>query len=248
MADETKIKAETAAPIAAASRRGRCSRLPRRPPETGQGQAAPRRVRAKARAASPQVAKPPRPCKTKAAAPRRRRQPAPPAEGRRGRRQRKDPTMNFDPNKLFASFDALPGATPFQALFADAGERSQEVVAQVAEGRRGARRARPRPMSKRWPRPAASPPRAPARSARTSSPAAVTASSRLADAIRSLAEAKSPTEFLQLQSELARASFDRMVAETLEADRVARQARRRSVPAAVEPRQRQRRAHQQLVA
>ena len=47
-----------------------------------------------------------------------------------------------------------------------------------------------------------------------------------ADAIRSLAEAKSPTEYLQLQSEFARASFDRMVAETLEADRVAGQARR----------------------
>ena len=35
-----------------------------------------------------------------------------------------------------------------------------------------------------------------------------------AGAIRSLAEAKSPTEFVQLQSELARTSFDRMVAET----------------------------------
>ena len=35
-----------------------------------------------------------------------------------------------------------------------------------------------------------------------------------ADAIRSLAEAKSPTEYLQLQGDFARASFDRMVAET----------------------------------
>ena len=34
-----------------------------------------------------------------------------------------------------------------------------------------------------------------------------------ADAIRTLAEAKSPTEYLQLQGEFARASFDRMVAE-----------------------------------
>ena len=33
-------------------------------------------------------------------------------------------------------------------------------------------------------------------------------------AARSLAEAKSPTEYLQLQSEIARASFDRAVAET----------------------------------
>ena len=35
-----------------------------------------------------------------------------------------------------------------------------------------------------------------------------------ADAIRSLAEAKSPTEYLQLQGEFARASFDRAVAES----------------------------------
>ena len=35
-----------------------------------------------------------------------------------------------------------------------------------------------------------------------------------ADAIRSLAEAKSPTEYLQLQGEFARASFDRFVAES----------------------------------
>ena len=35
-----------------------------------------------------------------------------------------------------------------------------------------------------------------------------------ADAIRALAEAKSPTEYLQLQSDFARQSFDRAVAET----------------------------------
>ena len=35
-----------------------------------------------------------------------------------------------------------------------------------------------------------------------------------ADAIRSLAEAKSPTEYLQLQSDFARQSFDRAVAES----------------------------------
>jgi len=34
------------------------------------------------------------------------------------------------------------------------------------------------------------------------------------DAVKTLAEAKSPTEFFQIQSELARASFDRFVAET----------------------------------
>jgi phasin family protein len=69
-------------------------------------------------------------------------------------------------------------------------------------------------MSRRSSRPAASPPKAPARSARTSSLAAATAVEQAADAIRSLAEAKSPTEYLQLQGEFARASFDRMVAES----------------------------------
>jgi len=34
------------------------------------------------------------------------------------------------------------------------------------------------------------------------------------DAVKTLAEAKSPAEFFQIQSELARASFDRFVAET----------------------------------
>ena len=37
---------------------------------------------------------------------------------------------------------------------------------------------------------------------------------KAADAIRSLAEAKSPTEYLQLQSDFARQSFDRVVAES----------------------------------
>ena len=46
------------------------------------------------------------------------------------------------------------------------------------------------------------------------------------DAVKTLAEAKSPAEFFQIQSELARASFDRFVAETLEADRARRQAGR----------------------
>src|SRR6478609_6547253 len=36
-------------------------------------------------------------------------------------------TMTNDLNKLFA-FDAVPGADKFQTLFADAGERSQEIA------------------------------------------------------------------------------------------------------------------------
>ncbi|MBA3525608.1 MAG: phasin family protein, partial [Sphingomonas sp.] len=35
-----------------------------------------------------------------------------------------------------------------------------------------------------------------------------------ADAVRALAEAKSPSEFIEIQSEFARAAFDRMVGES----------------------------------
>jgi hypothetical protein len=38
-------------------------------------------------------------------------------------------TMNFDTNRWFASFNAFPTATPFQTLFADAGERGHDAVA-----------------------------------------------------------------------------------------------------------------------
>ena len=114
---------------------------------------------------------------------------------------------------FFNGFNAVPAFAPFQSLFADANERGQDFV------KRGQKVAEqfadsPAPMSRRWSRRAASRPRARVRSAR-----AIVASNRdgieqTADAIRSLAEAKSPTEYLQLQSELARASFDRTVAET----------------------------------
>jgi phasin family protein len=65
-----------------------------------------------------------------------------------------------------------------------------------------------------------------------------------ADAIRSLAEAKSPTEYLQLQSEFARASFDRAVAESSRLTESLVKLAGEAIPAAVEPRVGQRRAFQ----
>ena len=62
--------------------------------------------------------------------------------------------------------------------------------------------------------PARSPSKALARSARTSSRPSREGVEQAADAVRALAEAKSPTEFMQLQSEFARAQFDRFVAES----------------------------------
>ena len=116
-------------------------------------------------------------------------------------------------NNFFNGFDSLPGITPFQNLFADANGRAQDAAKRsqrVAEELADLARANVEAIVE---------------SSRVASEAArsigqdVVASSRdgveqAADAIRSLAEAKSPTEYLQLQSEFARASFDRLVAES----------------------------------
>jgi hypothetical protein len=73
--------------------------------------------------------------------------------------------MTYDFNQLFAGFQ-LPGTDKFQALFADAGERSQELAAKSQKAAEELPSS-PRPMSKRSSKPAASPPAAPRRSART---------------------------------------------------------------------------------
>ena len=116
-------------------------------------------------------------------------------------------------SNTFNGFDAIPAFEPFQNLFADANERSQELVKRsqkVAEELADLARANVEAIVE---------------AGRVASEGAraigqdVVASSRdgveqAADAIRALAEAKSPTEYLQLQGEFARASFDRAVAES----------------------------------
>jgi phasin family protein len=116
-------------------------------------------------------------------------------------------TMNF------TGFNAFPTATPFQSLFGDASERGQEAIARsqktagdLAELTRDNVEA------------LAEAGRIAAEGARSLGQELVASTregvEQAADAVRTLAEAKSPTEFMQIQSELARASFDRMVAET----------------------------------
>lgn len=123
------------------------------------------------------------------------------------------PTMNFTPTNMFAGFDAFNGTSPFQSLFTETGERSQEAVKKsqkVAQELTDLARANVEAIVEAG--------RLAAEGARSIGQDAVARSregaEQAADAIRSLAEAKSPTEFVQLQSELARTSFDRMVAET----------------------------------
>ncbi|HEU4705180.1 MAG TPA: phasin family protein [Sphingomicrobium sp.] len=120
--------------------------------------------------------------------------------------------MNFTPN-AFPGFDAFTGATPFQSLFADAGERGQEAVKRsqkVAQELADIARSNVEAVVEAT--------RLATEGARSIGQDAVArtreGAEQAADAIRSLAEAKSPTEFVQLQSELARSSFDRLVAES----------------------------------
>jgi phasin family protein len=116
-------------------------------------------------------------------------------------------------NNLFNGFDAVPAFAPFQNLFADANERSQDLVKRsqkVAEEFADLARANVEAIVEAG--------RVASEGARSIGQDVVANGrdgvEQAADAIRSLAEAKSPTEYLQLQSEFARQSFDRAVAET----------------------------------
>jgi phasin family protein len=116
-------------------------------------------------------------------------------------------------NNIFAGFEAVPAFTPFQSLFADAGERSQELVKKtqkVTEELADLARANVEAIVEAG--------RVATEGARSIGQDVVAKQrdsvEQAADAIRSLAEAKSPTEYLQLQGEFARASFDRAVAES----------------------------------
>jgi phasin family protein len=114
---------------------------------------------------------------------------------------------------FFKGFDAIPAFSPFQTLFADANERGPDFAKRgqkVAEELADLARANVEAVVEAS--------RVAAEGARSIGQSVVASNrdgiEKAADAIRSLAEAKSPTEYLQLQSELARASFDRTVAET----------------------------------
>ena len=122
-------------------------------------------------------------------------------------------TNTVNNTNFFNGFDAVPAFAPFQSIFADANQRSQDLAQRsrkVAEELANLTRANVEAVVEAG--------RVAAEGARSIGQDAVSSSrdgfEQAADAIRSLAEAKSPTEYLQLQSEMARASFDRAVAES----------------------------------
>src|SRR4051812_19006432 len=114
---------------------------------------------------------------------------------------------------VFNGFDAIPAFAPFQTIFAEANERSQDLAKKsqkVAEELANLARANVEAVVEAG--------RVATEGARSISQDVVAKQrdsfEQAADAIRSLAEAKSPTEYLQLQGDFARSSFDRVVAES----------------------------------
>jgi phasin family protein len=127
--------------------------------------------------------------------------------------QPKDTTMNFNPTSFtgFPQFATVPGMDRLQTLFADAGSRGQEVIEKSrksAEEMADLTRANVEAVVEAG--------KIAATGAKTVGEDAL---GRVREGIeqnvaelKSLAQASSPTEFFQLQTEIAKSNFDRMVA------------------------------------
>jgi len=121
-------------------------------------------------------------------------------------------TMTYDFNQLFAGFQ-IPGADKAQELIAEANDRGQKFAAKsqkTAEELAELTKANVEAIVEAG--------RIYAGGAKALGQDAIASGregiEKAQDAVKTLAEAKSPAEFFQIQSELARASFDRFVAET----------------------------------
>jgi phasin family protein len=128
--------------------------------------------------------------------------------------QPKETTMNFDPATSFTSFQpftAVPGMDRLQTLFADAGSKGQEAIEKSrknAEELVELTRANVEAMVE-----------AGKIAATGAKSVGEDALGRVREGIeqnvaelKSLSQATSPSEFFQLQSEIAKQNFDRMVA------------------------------------
>ncbi|MEG3155366.1 phasin family protein [Sphingomonas sp. RB1R13] len=118
----------------------------------------------------------------------------------------------MDTTNAFAGFTQVPGAEKFQTMFADVGAKGQDAVRKtqlLAEQMSEAAKANMEAVVESGRIAAAG-----ARDLGTEIVATTKSGVEHATAaVKTLAEAKSPTEFFQLQSDMFRASFDRMVAD-----------------------------------
>ena len=121
-------------------------------------------------------------------------------------------TMTNDFTKMFAGFE-IPAADRFQQLFAGAGDRGQDLV------RRSQKTAEElAELAKANVEALAESSRIAAKGAKTLGQDILESGregfEQASGAMKTLADAKSPTEFMQLQTELVRTGFDRAVAES----------------------------------
>jgi len=126
--------------------------------------------------------------------------------------QRND-QMKYDPTNVFAGFGAFPGASAFEKLFTEAAERGEEAA------KRSRKAAEELADIYRGNVDAFVEAGRIATAGAQSIGQDIAAKSRdsleqTANRVRSLAEAKSATELLQLQSEFARSAFDRFVEDS----------------------------------
>lgn len=129
------------------------------------------------------------------------------------RAQERNDDMTFEPKNIFAGFGAFPAAPAFENFFAGAAERSEQVAdrsrkaaEELADLYRGNIDAFVEAS-----RIAATGAQSIGQSVMAKSRDSV---EETANTVRSLAEAKSPTELLQLQSDFARNAFDRFVEDS----------------------------------
>lgn len=124
----------------------------------------------------------------------------------------KEPTMNFNAANWMNNFAAVPGADRMQSIFGDNAERGQQLVerSQKAAGELvELSRANVEALVESG--------RIAAAGAQTLGQDAMARTreglEQTVAQVKTLAEAQSPTEFFQLQAEIARTQFDRMVAD-----------------------------------
>ena len=121
--------------------------------------------------------------------------------------------MKFEPTNMFAGFGAFPGTTAFEKLFAEAAERGEDAVKKsrkAAEEFADLYRSNIDAFVEAG--------RIAATGAQSLGQNMVAKSrdsiEQTANTVRSFAEAKNPTELLQLQSDFARSAFDRFVEDS----------------------------------
>ena len=119
--------------------------------------------------------------------------------------------MAYDFSKMFAGFE-LPAADRFQTIFAGAGERGQDMVRKSQEAA-----SEMTEIAKANLEAITEAGRIAATGVRSLGQDALASGrdgfEQASTSLKTLADAKSPTEFFQIQSDLAKASFDRVVAE-----------------------------------